>query len=340
MSETATTETTTQAEPTTTEDNARPAESEKPAETSATDAQKAADPVSGTESASATGSPDKPADKPDHLSEIDKRLAQVEAAMKAERERKAAAKPEEKTPEKKEAHEVTNADLKSVPEAAELLKQGKRAEAVLAFLKDQADDDLLLELAPLLEGKVRKVPTEEEKWEQWYAAKEKAKADEAAKKAAEEEAKKKADEEKQAEADKAELETFLKNGAKFAAEQIKAGKYPFLADFGIDTAEYRTTLFDLIKETKKVPSHEDILNKMETARESTWRKSRYAGKPDPSKTVAAEKEETIDDFDEQIRKSFEDHRGTEVVPIYGSEEDDEARAMLVKVDREERRNWR
>lgn len=253
--------------------------------------------------------------------DLDARLAQIEQALKAK------TAPAPKAEEPKTAAEVTNSDLMGFGPAADLLKQGKRAEAVLAFLADQADDDILLELAPLLEGKTRKVLTVEEQVKATLAA-EKA----AEKKRLEDEAKKQ--EEVEVQEAQAQLQSYLVRGATAQKAGIEAGKYPFIEDYGVDPARFQELLFKHVDEQKAIPEPDVILALIEEEHAARWRKSRFA-----------RKDEAPIDPDERIRRSFEEHAAKAPPPVYqasGQDDEDPARAILAKMDHENRTRlgWR
>lgn len=336
-------ETTTTETETTTEDTARPEETPAPKD-SAPDASKdAQEPVKAdaptvagdASTAKAVDASGSPAKAP--LSDIDERLVRVEAALAAERAAKKSPPPkvEEKPPES--AKEPTATEVRA---AMELLKEGpgKRADAVLRWLEENGvpvDDDILLELAPKLEGKTRKEPTVEERIAAEIDRREAKREAERLAKEAEAETKRKADEDREQETAREEVNTYLKRGAEAAKTAIAEGKYPFLADYGIDASRVQTLLFELIEKNKTVPDHAVIFDLMEAESEERWNKSRFS----PKKKIEVVEE----DPDEIIRRSF-----LENAAKYASEnpepieDDDDVRAALIREDREARnkRDWR
>jgi hypothetical protein len=244
--------------------------------------------------------------------DLDARLLQIEAALKAP-----AAKPAETKPTET-----------AVPTYQDLLAQGKRAEAIVALLGDQADDDVLLELAPLLDGRARREPTVEEIVDAKLAAKE------AAAEKARQDAAKAAEDAEIAEG-QAQVDAYMVRGAQAQQAGIEAGKYPFIKVYGVDPSRFQSLMFEAIERDKAIPDPDTLLAKIEAEHYAQWSKSPLAQKP----------AEDPEDVDARIRQTFRNQASKVPPPAYQPRPDDDedpARAYIRRLDHEAaiRRNWR
>lgn len=279
----------------------------------------AAAPTNGADGSNPTGSPDK---KPVDLeSAIADALSARKDADAKEAEKKAAT----------DRAAALESELAKFKPARDLLSQGKRAEAIKAFV-DQIDDGLLVDLAKLLpenpgDGGGAAEPTMQELAE---AAAKKIIADEkaAAKKA--EDDKKAAEDTAQAEADQRELTTYKKRAAVELKAALASGKYPFIADYGCDEASFLRLLKDGVEKTGKLPEPSELLAAVEAEHEARWKKSRFAPKP-------PEKEQSFEDL---VAESFKEHKND--LPYTPPPDVDDERAALERMDNERRnrRDWR